>query len=133
MWQIEFTSDKFLPYLPEESQGNPGVYGFELAQWLSVELMKTGIPTSYPLGEDWGWFIEYLRDDLELMICSSSQTDDGDGYKGVPIQWSIFIRAPGGLFKRSKGPDQDKAITLLSESITEILKQAEIEVRVVEA
>ena len=31
MWAIEFTSDKFRPYLPEDSQVNPGVYGFELA------------------------------------------------------------------------------------------------------
>ena len=123
MWQIEFSTDKFLPYLPEDSQGNPGVYGFELALWLSQGLMKRNIATAYPLGEDWGWFIEYLRDELELMICCSSQAEDGEGYKGTPIQWSIFIRAPGGLFKKTKGPQHDKAIALLADNICAMLQQ----------
>lgn len=51
MWQIEFTSAEFLPRLPESCQGNPGVYGFELAWWLAQALAEQGIVTSYPLGE----------------------------------------------------------------------------------
>ena len=133
MWQIEFASDKFLPYLPEDSQANPGVYGFELAHWLSFGLMKRGIPTSYPLGEDWGWFIEYLKDDLELMICCSSQAGHGEGYKGAHIRWSIFIHSPGGLFKKSKGPEHEKAVAMLSQNITTMLQQEGISVEYVEA
>jgi len=37
MWRMEFFSDRFAPYLPEEAQQNPGAYGFELAHWLSIE------------------------------------------------------------------------------------------------
>ena len=40
MSRIEFSSTKFLPYLPESCQVNPGVYGFELASWLSLALAK---------------------------------------------------------------------------------------------
>src|SRR5690606_27273095 len=65
MWRIEFISSEFRPYLPEQCQANPGVYGFELAQWLSMALAEQGLATSYPLGEDWGWFIEYLDDERE--------------------------------------------------------------------
>jgi hypothetical protein len=53
MWTVEFSSAKFLPYLPEDCQPNPGAYGFELALWLSQELAKRQIYTSYPVGEDW--------------------------------------------------------------------------------
>ena len=128
-WQVEFDTDIFCPYLPEESQSNPGVYGYELAHWLSVELMKRKIATSYALGEDWGWFIEYVEGDTELMVCCSSQAEEGEGYKGMPIQWSIFIRAPGGLFKRRKGIKVEQATKILSQSIVAALKEAGIEPR----
>ncbi|MCH9828667.1 MAG: hypothetical protein K0U79_13075 [Gammaproteobacteria bacterium] len=133
MWHVEFNTDRFLPYLPEESQSNPGVYGFELAQWLSAELMKRKVVTSYPVAEDWGWFIEYLEGETELMVCCSSQAEDGEGYKGKPIQWGMFIRAPGGLFKRRKGPETQRAVKLLSETISTAFKEAGIELRQVEA
>ena len=72
MTRIEFYSDRFLPYLPEACQVNPGAYGFELALWLSNALMRLDIVTSYPLGEDWGWFIEYGEGEAEFMIgCDS--------------------------------------------------------------
>ena len=46
MWRIEFSSDKFMPYLPESAQQNPGAYGFELAHWLSMQLATRGIATN---------------------------------------------------------------------------------------
>ena len=55
----QFRSARFSPLLPDESQVNPGVYGAELAFWLCAELAALGITTSYPVSEDWGWFIEY--------------------------------------------------------------------------
>ena len=132
MWRIEFTSAKFCPYLPEESQGNPGVYGFELAHWLSVELMRRKVVTSYPVGEDWGWLIEFLDGDLELTIGCSSQAEEGDGYNGKPIQWGIFIRPPGGFFRKPKGAAVDGPIRFLAEHILTVLKEAGIEVTQVE-
>jgi hypothetical protein len=55
----EFRSRRFTPVLPEQAQVNPGVYGAELAYWLSTELARLGVVTSYPIAEDWGWLIEY--------------------------------------------------------------------------
>jgi hypothetical protein len=56
----QFRSASLAPVLPDECQVNPGVYGFELAHWLCLEIAKQGIATSYPNQEDWGWYIEYL-------------------------------------------------------------------------
>lgn len=133
MWRVEFESARFLPYLPEDCQGNPGAYGFELAQWLSAELMKRGIATSYPLGEDWGWLIEFLEGELELTIGCGSQAEEGDGYGGKAIPWSIFIREPGGLFKKKSRPEAQAAIARLSEQIVACLAGAGIEAQQVEA
>jgi hypothetical protein len=103
MWLIEFESEKFLPYLPEECQANPGVYGFELALWLSRELAGNGVITSYPLGEDWGWFIEYIQDEIEIMVGCSSQTGAGEGYCGKPITWGVFVKPRLSIKQRLKG------------------------------
>lgn len=60
---VDFESRLFAPFLSEEGQVNPQVYGAELAWWLSRELAQEGVETSYPNSEDWGWFIEYIVDD----------------------------------------------------------------------
>lgn len=68
---IEFKSELFKPYLSEGAQVNEGVYGAELAWWLSQELAKKGIETGYPDYEDWGWLITYVSgdDDEEYRLC----------------------------------------------------------------
>jgi hypothetical protein len=92
MTRIEFSSDRFLPYLPESCQVNPGAYGFELALWLSNALMQGGLVTSYPMSEDWGWFIEYTEGDAEFMIGCGCTAGESEGYLGQPLLWSVFIR-----------------------------------------
>lgn len=103
MWSVTFTSDRFRPFLPEECQVNPGAYGFELALWLAQRLAARGVVTSYPLGEDWGWLIEYLDGDTELTVGCGSRTDEGEGYTGAPVEWSIFIRPHRTLRQRLRG------------------------------
>jgi hypothetical protein len=117
MLSIEFESAKFLPYLPESSQANPGAYGFELALWLSQALMRAGIATSYPLGEDWGWFIEYLAGEAEFMIGCGSRADTGEGYTGKPIAWHIFIKQQLSLRQRLTGGAAPEVVATLSQAI----------------
>lgn len=116
MHEIEFRSDRFLPELPETAQSNPGAYGFELAWWLARALQTRGIETGYPLGEDWGWFIEATRGDAEVMIGCGSVADPGEGYLGRPIGWRVFIRARGaglgGLFGGRRREPSDFAVTI---------------------
>lgn len=114
MSRIEFSSTKFLPYLPESCQVNPGVYGFELASWLSLELAKAGFATRYPCSEDWGWYIEYLEGAAELLIGCGCQAKEGEGYTGAPISWHIFVMQNVSLRQCLSGvevPDLDAQLT----------------------
>ena len=130
MVRIEFNSAEFLPFLPEESQVNPGAYGFELALWLAQQLMQANIPTSYPLGEDWGWFIEHFEGESEFMIGCGSQTKEGEGYKGKPIAWHIFIKQHLSLKQRFKGGTRPEVAEKLSQAVQAVLRRAGIEAHV---
>ncbi len=82
---VEFDSDLFKPFLPEDSQVNPYVYGAELAFWLSKQLAKKGVVTSYPNFEDWGWFIEYITDlEDEYWLCCGNR-------EGKNNKWRCFL------------------------------------------
>jgi hypothetical protein len=111
MWRIEFESSEFLPFLPEEAQSNPGVYGFELASWLSRGLAKKNLATPYPLQEDWGWLIEHAPDDVVRLVGCSSVCGEGEGYEGKSITWSIFV-------------EQKKSAKESARAITEQLQRA---------
>ncbi len=81
---VQFKSDLFRPFLPEDSQVNPGCYGAELAYWLARKLAEKGIVTSYPEHEDWGWFIEYITEDGdEFWLCCGNVTTDNE--------WRVFL------------------------------------------
>ena len=133
MWRIEFSSDKFAPYLPEEAQQNPGAYGFELAHWLSLHLARQGIVTGYPLGEDWGWFIEYLEGETEVMIGCSSEAREGDGYTGKPIAWRVFVRQPRSLGQRLKGTKISPKVEEFARAVVSLLEAEGVEVKLTEA
>ncbi|NQD36970.1 hypothetical protein HPT27_08030 [Permianibacter sp. IMCC34836] len=133
MWRIEFSSVKFLPFLPEEAQANPGVYGYELAHWLCASLAKTGLVTTYPLGEDWGWLLEFLDDDLEIMVGCSSVCGEDEGYEGKPIDWSIFVEPRRSMKQKIFGTAPVAAAERLQEAIKSLLAAEGIEVRDVEA
>jgi hypothetical protein len=122
MWRIEFTTDKFLPTLPEECQTNPGAYGFELALWLAHQLLRNGIVTSYPQSEDWGWFIEFTDEaETEIQIGCSSMASHGDGYQGKPIEWSVFIKPHSSLRERLKGVTHSEKVNRLGARVVELL------------
>lgn len=122
MWEIHFNSGLFQPFLPEECQNNPGIYGFELATWLARTLVQQGIITSYPLGEDWGWFIEYIDDHAEIMICCSSIVDvDISGTISGPIEWVISLEPHKLLFKRPNTEKLHHAQERLVHQITKAL------------
>lgn len=129
MWQIEFTSAEFLPRLPESCQGNPGVYGFELAWWLAQALAEQGIVTSYPLGEDWGWLIEYVdASEREFTIGCASMADEGEGYHQQAIQWSVFIRPHTSLAQRWRGISFQEPVQQLGQAITAALRGKGVEI-----
>ena len=133
MYYLEFTSAKFLPLLPEECQANPGAYGFELAWWLAQTLARSGLVTRYPLGEDWGWFIEYIEGEAEFMIGCSSQCDEGEGYRGDPVAWAIFIKQRRSIKQRLKRQPDSAAVSKLTDAIASALGAEGIEAVVSES
>ncbi len=133
MWRIEFSTDKFTPYLPEDAQQNPGAYGFELADWLARSLAQQDLITSYPVGEDWGWFIEYLQDEIEIMIGCSSEAEAGDGYNGKPLLWRVFVQQPKSLKHRFMGRPESSKVTELAIAIERALQGAGIKISRTEA
>lgn len=132
MWRIEFTSSLFLPTLPPECQVNPGVYGHELSLCLARSLAGRGITPSYPCAEDWGWFFECTQDGLEVQIGCSSLCDDGQGYDGQAIDWSVFVKPHRSIRKMFSRSPEVAAPSFLTEAIESVLVAQGIAVRVVE-
>jgi hypothetical protein len=96
---VDFESNMFSPFLPDDAQVNPGVYGAELAFWLCRQLAQAGILTSYPAAEDWGWFITYrTEDDHTYSLCC------GNIYGSVD-KWRCYLKPEAKrLFGRNKAP-----------------------------
>jgi hypothetical protein len=111
---VDFSSKLFSPYLPEEAQVNPGVFGAELAFWLSRQLARHGVTTSYPNSEDWGWFIEYLTDDgNEYWLCCANRY-------GAEDQWRCDLEPKSkGLFGRNTAPVE--GARLLVQALRDVL------------
>lgn len=114
---VDFKSSLFKPFLPEDSQVNPQVYGAELSYWLCKELAKKNVITTYPNNEDWGWFIEYFIDDNEYWLCCSNSDEAGD-------EWRCFLRPLSKNFFGTKKAPISSA-QLLLKALREILEETE--------
>jgi len=132
MSRIEFSSTRFLPYLPESCQVNPGVYGFELACWLSRELARAGFATGYPTNEDWGWYIEYVEDEAAFLIGCGCEAEEGEGYKGTPVSWHIIVMQNVSLKQCLAGVEVPDLDVQLSDAIIAALRAEGIEPLLVE-
>ncbi len=121
LWTLEFTTDKFRPFLPEPFQVNQDLYGFELAAWLAQALAEQDVLTGYPHAEEWGWFLEYVSEaEQEIMIGCASHGPT----HGFPTQWRIFARQRRKPLKG--GAD---VAELLSGAILSVLAAEGIEAR----
>lgn len=128
IWRVEFSSEKFLPTLPETCQAGPGAYGFELALWLAQGLWRQGVATGYPNGEDWGWCLEYEPSDkLSFMIGCASQCCAGAGYGGSAVGWAVFIRERRGLERRIRNVSNHAELEALGGRIVDLLRAEQIE------
>lgn len=113
--------------------GQSGAYGFELAWWLAQALARSGVVTSYPVGEDWGWLIAYRECDAEFMIGCGSQSDPGEGDGGQPLAWSVFVRQACSLKQRLQGRSAPAIASRLTAAIVTALRTEGIEVAVDES
>ena len=119
--KVTFDSPLFRPYLPDDAQVNPKLYGAELAFWLSRKLAERGVFTSYPIAEDWGWLIEYItKYEDEFWLCCCNRND-------APDQWQCVLEAKAkSWFGRNK-PSFDRAEALLKALRPILEEQPEID------
>jgi hypothetical protein len=126
MWAVDFSSDKFRPFLPDDSQVNPGCAGFELAAWMSRTLAAKDVITSYPECEDWGWYILYTTPDgrREIMIACGQHPDKHETPLAEILDWRVFIKQ-----RKNPGPQELEALKLLKAGIVSVLSDEGIPVR----
>jgi len=95
---VEFRSEKFPTYPPEEEKVNPGLWGKRLAEYLYRELKEEGIETEEIYPEDWGWVVPIHHEPFSLWV--------GCGhYQAYPDGYLVFIEPSKptirkGLFKK---------------------------------
>lgn len=121
LWTLEFTTDKFRPFLPEICQVSEDLYGFELAAWLAEQLADEGIATSYPHGEEFGWFLEYPAETGQEITIGCASHGATQGY---PTQWRVFARQRRKALKPGADAGQ-----VLHDAILSALAAAGIEAR----
>lgn len=121
LWTLEFTTDRFRPFLPEPCQVSEDLYGFELATWLAQALAEQNVLTSYPHGEEFGWFIEYPAESGQEITIGCASHGPTQGY---PTQWRVFARQRRKALKRG-----DDASPLLHDAILSALAAEGIEAR----
>lgn len=116
---VELRTDRFAPFLPDDAQVNPGVYGAELAYWMARKLASRGVITSYPQCEDWGWYLDYVTNDGAKFAIHCGNVD------GVQDVWLVSLRRYAGkMFGRDK-PSFDKASILVA-AVRDVLADTEM-------
>lgn len=125
LWTFEFTTDRFAPFLPEPCQVSDDLYGFELATWLAHALAEHGVITSYPHGEEFGWFLEYPAESGQEITIGCASHGPTLGY---PTQWRVFARQRR---KAAKGaaPGLPDAGPVLQDAVLSVLAAEGIEAR----
>ena len=114
---VYFKSEKFKPFLPNEVQVNPNVYGAELAFWLAEKLAEKGVVTSYPDYEDWGWYLNYTpTEEDEFLLCCSNE--DGEANS-----WICFLQLEFGVLFWKRKSNMSKAKPLL-DALKSILEES---------
>lgn len=95
---FSFKSTLFDIHVGEDEETNPGVYGKELANWLSTRLREAGYDTEI-VAEDWGWCVVCERDQYLLWAgCGATYEgwdEDANYDPGIPPQgadviWHVF-------------------------------------------
>lgn len=125
LWTLEFATDRFRPFLPEPRQVSEDLYGFELATWLAQALAEQNVLTSYPHGEEFGWFIEYPAESGQEITIGCASHGPTMGY---PTRWRVFARQRRKAQKTARQGGDD-AGPLLQNAILSVLAAEGIEAR----
>lgn len=113
---VEFRSDKFLPYDGEEEEINPGIWGKRLAEYLQENLPKHGMKVTCIRAEDWGWMVELENEEFPLWIGCGHQGGGNDEFLCFIEPSKPFIR------KWFKKIDITKQISRVADVLNKVLE-----------
>jgi len=101
---LSFESSAF-PVTPGEDEGtNPGIYGRELASWISEQLIRAGFNAGSLIAEDFGWCVPVKSPPYSLyVVCASGP---------LAAQWQIFVFSEGGLVDRFLRKDRSAELVV---------------------
>lgn len=121
-----FRSTRFRVEPGEDAGTNPGVFGRQLAVWITAQLRERGYPDAEEVAEDWGWAVVCQGRPFYLYVACGNMLDiDDDGPKRVPdedIVWHTYATADKPLFARWRGIDVTGSIAALDAVLGEILR-----------
>jgi hypothetical protein len=82
------TTDLFEVTTPGEHFINPRCFGEDFAAWLRVRLIATGIETSEPIQEDWGWAL-LIKQQKRTFTVTLGVMEASIGV--VPAEWRVGL------------------------------------------
>ena len=115
--EVEFYSEDFEPFLPEDFQVNPERYGAELVWWLCRKLAAEGVYTSYPNYEDWGWFLKYVNGENQYWLCCGN-IDSNEN------KWRMILQPRAKRWFGLGKPSMEAAKVLLN-AVDKVLRECD--------
>lgn len=113
---IHFETARFKPTLSEGAQVNDGAYGFELALFLAEALSVSFPMVSYPLAEDWGWFLDVrTAENVEIRVGCVAVGEAAAG--GGATKWEVFVNATTPLLQRLRRRPIDEAVRAVAANV----------------
>lgn len=109
---VEFRSDKFPPYVGEEDQINPDLWG----EYLKGRLSEHGIETGELIAEDWGWCLPVKNESFSMWI--------GCGrYQEYPNGYLCFVEPSKAVIRRLfRKIDTSVQVGRVTDALDKILK-----------
>jgi hypothetical protein len=131
-----FRSTRFRVERDEDADTNPGIYGRQLAAWLTDRLRMHGHPDAGEVAEDWGWAVVCAGKPFCLFVACGNAMHYGE--KGpIPqpddeIVWHCYAAADTPFFAKLRSIDVAGPVAALDARLGVILR-AEPDITLVDA
>jgi hypothetical protein len=100
---------------------NKRMYGKALCQYLETELPKAGINVPFFCNEDWGWWLEVVRNDFKMALCIYSDPDAHENPERYALMPSIQ-KAKKWSWSKFRNIDSTKDVLKIINIVEHVLK-----------
>ena len=114
-------TDQFNSTTPAASFINPRCYGQDFALWLKSRLSQSGLDSSEPIQEDWGWVVPVSYRGHRFAV-SIGILDESVGR--TPADWRIGVAHEKALGRASRWfrPDPAAELADLAQRLEDVLR-----------